>query len=363
VSLRVVLTSAYAWPEVHRGGERYLHELAAALRRRGHRVRVLCGAPAAGRDEVLGVPVRRVRRHRIRPAHYREVAGEVGFGLSALRLLAAAPLDVWHAGTTADAAAAAAAGLVRPGLRTVFTDHGFPVAASRTRRPDARLHAFAARHVDHYVCVSRAAGSFLGRDYGRPADVVPPGVDTTTFRPVAPREARPSLLYTGSLVEPRKNLPELVRAAALLAARVAGLQLWLLGPGDPGPLLAGCGPAAQVVTHTALVEPAELPRWYSRAWVTVLPSVNEAFGMALTESLACGRPVVARADGGGPAEVVTGSTGVLSGPGEQALADACDRALDLAARADTEAACRERALEYDWDRSVAPQIERVYLDG
>jgi hypothetical protein len=55
----------YAWPEVRRGGERYLHELASALADTGHRVRVLTTAPTAKRDEVLGVEISYFRRRHL----------------------------------------------------------------------------------------------------------------------------------------------------------------------------------------------------------------------------------------------------------------------------------------------------------
>jgi hypothetical protein len=45
MSLRVVLTHVYAWPEVRRGGERYLHGLASALAWAGHAVDIVSTAP------------------------------------------------------------------------------------------------------------------------------------------------------------------------------------------------------------------------------------------------------------------------------------------------------------------------------
>ena len=60
--LQIVLSHTYCWPEVRRGGERYLHEVGAALARAGHSVRILSTGRAAGRTSVEGVPV-------TRPAH------------------------------------------------------------------------------------------------------------------------------------------------------------------------------------------------------------------------------------------------------------------------------------------------------
>lgn len=345
MGLRIVLTSVHAWPGVHRGAERYLHELASALQASGHAVRVLStGRPRT--DVQLGVPVRRLvplgaERYGIR-------GREGTFGLRALLLEGGRGADVWHATSTGDGVAAVTAARLRPRLRTVFTDHGFPVRRSREARGDAGLHEHLVRRVDHYVCVSAAAGAWLERDYGRTADVVPPGVDTDVFTPGPGRSPAPVVLYSGDLAESRKHVRTLVEAVG----RLPGVRLRLAGPSTPD--LAGL--ATDHVDLLGLVPPAELPRLYREAWVTALPSVAESFGMALSESLACGTPGVARRDGGGSAEVLDERTGVLCDEGVDSLARALSRALELRA-AD---ACRERAMQWDWRRAVVPALERLY---
>ena len=365
--MRIILTSVHCWPEVRRGGERYLHELAAALLRAGHDVQVL-STGAGRRGEVLDVPVRRLPARRV-PRHYPEpwgdVAVEQAFGAQALVHLALPSLlhrfDVWHATSTGDAAAAAAVGRLPGTPRTVFTDHGFPAAPSRQARPDRREHAFVVRHVDAYVCVSAAAEGFLHRDFGRRGAVVPPGVRLAAHEPAA-RQPRPALLYSGSLTEPRKNVGLLLEAVALLRAAGEDVELWLLGPGDAGALLAGAPPAGrEAVTRCEAVDDAVLRSAYARAWVTVLPSHAESFGMAVVESLASGTPAVVLADSGGPAEIVDDDrVGRRCAADARSLAEACAQALDLARAPATAAACRERASGYDWDAAVVPRLLDVY---
>ena len=343
--LRIALTSVHSWPEVRRGAERYAHELAAALAEAGHDVRLLStGRPP--RDRVLDVPTRRFR-----PAGRRgfgRLSCERVFGWQSLASLAPARLDVWHATSTGDGAAAVRAGRVDRRLRTVFTDHGFPVRASRQRRGDASLHARLVRGVGAYVCVSRAAGEWLERDYGRVASVVPPGVDSDRFTPGAGREDRPTVLYSGALDEPRKGVRDLVAAVG----QVPGAALWLVGPGTPD--LAGLPTDHVTVCRSAA--PEEMPQLYRSAWVTALPSTAEAFGMALVESLACGRPVVARADAGGPPEIVTPDTGALYDGSIPGLAAALEEVLG---RPETDA-CRVAGEGYDWRRRVVPALEELY---
>lgn len=349
--MRVVLTSVHCWPDVRRGGERYLHELAGGLVRAGHEVQVLSTGARPGRDTVLGAPVRRLPVRRL--SRYGELDVQAAFGAQALGHLAVPVLrgrwDVWHATSTADGAAAALLGRTRR-VRTVFTDHGFPARPSREARPDRRLHALLAREIGAYVCVSAAAGVHLATDYGRAASVVPPGVVWSAHTP-APRDARPTLLYSGSLTEPRKGVALLLEAAASLRAQVPDLQVWLAGPGT-------LDVDRDLVTRCGLLDDTALREAYARAWVTVLPSTAESFGMAVVESLASGTPAVVLRDSGGPAEIVTPGTGVVADPRQ--LVEALAEALELSQQPRTVAACRERARAFDWDAAVVPALLELY---
>jgi glycosyltransferase involved in cell wall biosynthesis len=361
--VRILLTHVYAWPEVRRGGERYLHELSAALQDAGHQVTVVSTAPEPGRALVLGVEVIYLPR---RPwlRRYQDLSTEACFGLEVLGRRALSRIDVWHALGTADGATASWLGRWRPGVRSVYTDLGNPVRAWRESRPDAALHARIVRDVDEYVCLSSFAEQMLTRDYQRTGRVVGGGVDTSRFVPSAARTQTPTLLYSGSLTDSRKNLPLLLEAVAVLRGR-RDVRLVVSGPGDVGPVLAAAPEAARACTEVAgLGDAAELGRLYGEAWATVLPSEHEAFGLVLVESLACGTPIVALRDGGGPAELVTPGVGALADRSADGLADACDTALDLAAAgAATVDACRSAASAHDWRTSVVPRLEAVYRGG
>jgi phosphatidylinositol alpha-mannosyltransferase len=372
--MRVTLTSVHSWPDVRRGGERYAHELAAALIRAGHRVQLLSTGSSPGTGQELGVPVRRLPvRHvprRDYPHPWESLSVEAAFGAQAAAHLSGALLagriDVWHATSTGDGAAAALAGKaaarLRPQVRTVFTDHGFPARRSRDVRPDRRLHSLVASHIGAYVCVSEAAASYLQSDFGRAADVVPPGVRLDAHTPAAHRHPSPVLLYAGSLVEQRKGLPLLLEAVALLRASHPSLELWLLGQGDAGPLLAAAPAAARAaVTRCESLSDEQLRAAYASAWATVLPSRAESFGMTVVESLASGTPVVVLNDGGGPPEIVDSDAVGRQAEGTPAsLAAACAEVLELASRPATVEACRARAADFDWDAAVVPALERVY---
>ncbi|HEX4430998.1 MAG TPA: glycosyltransferase family 4 protein [Frankiaceae bacterium] len=351
--MRIMLTATYGWPEVYRGGERYLHELAGFLQEGGHDVRIVISGPGPSRDVVRGVAVYRLRPREF--SRFGELGREVAFGAAALATVGWRQLDVWHATSTADAAAAAQLGRIRD-VRTVFTDHGFPLAGSRERRSDYRLYRMVVRHIDSYVCVSGAAADCLANVFQRTATVVHPGVDTALFQPTRRSEV-PTLVYAGSLTEERKGLPLLASAVRRLRETIPALRLEVYGQGEPAAEVAAVADVCEAV------DPAHLAERYAGAWATVLPSKAEPFGMVLTESLAAGTPVVALREGSGPSDIVRPGVGLLAGDTADDLAAACRGALDLARHPATAAACRQRAMAFDWRTAIVPQLEEVYAGG
>ena len=359
--MRIALTHAFCWPEVRRGAERFLSELAAALHRRGHEVTHFSSAWEAGTSVERGV--RTVRLKRAFTGQYRH---EADFGRRLLPRLAAGRFDAVHSLGRHDAVASIrAAKLRRDGRRTVITDLGLP--DRRWWRQQGLLQARAAAKVvaeiDVYSAMSRTAVDSLAASYGRSDGVVVPGgVDLCAFAPAAQRDPRPTILFSGAITEPRKGVDVLLRALPAIAAVEPDVVVWLSGPGDAEPLLAAAPVRAREHVRVLGIGAAgEQPERYGRAWVTCLPSTHDSFGMALLESLACGTPLVTTTHSA-PQELVTeGVTGELCAAHDPAaLAAACLRALELARRPGTVDACRAAAGPFDWDAGLAPLCERLY---
>jgi glycosyltransferase involved in cell wall biosynthesis len=362
--VRIALTHAFCWPEVRRGAERFVPALAAALARRGHDPVYFSAAwnpRQADEDAFETVRLRRVFRSDFRH--------EADFGRRLLPHLALRPFDAVHSLGRHDALASIrAARIRRDGRRTAFTDLGFPDRAwwATQGLRQARVVEKVVAGIDVYSAMSQTAIAELARGYGRSDGVVVPGgVDLTTFRPAAAREPNPTILYSGTITEPRKGVAVLLEALPLIAATEPDVVVWLSGPGDPEPLIAQAPDSSRAhVLALGLGDPGRQHERYGRAWVTCLPSTHDSFGMALIESLACGTPIVASTHGAPQELVQQGVTGELFEPGDsESLARACLRALELSRRPQSVSACRASAEPFDWDLGIAPLCERLYAAG
>jgi len=129
-------------------------------------------------------------------------------------------------------------------------------------------------------------------------------------------------------VEPRKNLPTLVRAFDELAARHPDLRLALAGPDGWGvaELDGAIGAAAHRarIVRLGYVSEADRGALLAAAAVVAVPSHYEGFGLTALEAMAAGVPVVASSAGSHP-EVV-GEAGLLVAANDvAAVAEAIER--------------------------------------
>lgn len=176
------------------------------------------------------------------------------------------------------------------------------------------------------------------------------------------------VLFVGRL-EPKKNIPALVRAFRSLPGRVrSGLTLAVAGMADPlffPQLVRELGRDAPDVVLTGRVAQEDLPRLYQGAALFVFPSHAEGFGLPPLEAMACGAPVVASRATSLP-EVV-GDAGILFDPADEAaLARALESALtDQDVRATLAARGLERSRLFSWERTARQTLEayRTALAG
>jgi glycosyltransferase involved in cell wall biosynthesis len=179
--------------------------------------------------------------------------------------------------------------------------------------------------------------------------------------------SEPVLLYIGRFTAV-KRLPLLIRAHQLAQAQYGrDLPLVLVG-GHPGEW-EGEHPAATLrrlsarnVFLAGWRPHDQLPEALNASDLLVLPSVAEAFGLALIEAMACGVPVIA-CDAYGPSEIVReGETGWLVPPDdEHALAKALGEAVADPAerRRRGKRAASDAAERFGWE-AIATRMTALY---
>jgi glycosyltransferase involved in cell wall biosynthesis len=355
---RIALVHPTYWPEVRRGSERVIHDLAIYLASRGFEPTIVTGhrgRPSRRLEE--GIPVLRSWRPptRLQPRRLEPYANHAPVALASL---VRRQFDLVHAFHLPNAAAAALwSGIF--GRPLVVSLMGFPDRTSiRGFRGRERTLRFAASHAAALHVLSEAARSVLIDATGLESQVIPPGTRVAAFEIEVPRERRPTVFCASSAMDPRKGVPELVEAFGILRRQLPDARLLITGPvpEELGPRLQ----ATDVETISAWIDQTSLARTYASAWLTVLPSVREAFGQVLVESLAAGTPVVAVRSGAASEIVDSPEVGVLCGePDPSALAGAMAAGLELARRTDIRESCRAHAARWDWDR-VGPRFEALY---
>ncbi|HVF73735.1 MAG TPA: glycosyltransferase family 1 protein [Acidimicrobiales bacterium] len=154
----------------------------------------------------------------------------------------------------------------------------------------------------------------------------------------------PYVLALGT-VEPRKDLPSLVRAFSALAELHPGLQLVVAGPDGWG---ADPLPPSDRIHRIGWVDTAAKSSLLRHAAVYAYPSRYEGFGFPPLEAMAVGVPVVATTAGALPE--VLGDGALLVEPGDSdALAEAIERAVtDEVVRSGLIERGRRQAATFDW---------------
>ena len=179
----------------------------------------------------------------------------------------------------------------------------------------------------------------------------PLGVDTQLFHPARnspmwrnrlglPAATR-LLVYAGRFA-PEKRLDRLVDAVQRL--------------GPPYTLLAiGAGPTPpqgdRIIVQPYDADPMSLARALASADVFVHAGDQETFGLSVLEAMACGTPVVARAEEG-LAELVDDSVGAAVRDGRPESFAAAISNLFLHDRTGPSRRARERAESYDWNQML-----------
>jgi glycosyltransferase involved in cell wall biosynthesis len=158
-----------------------------------------------------------------------------------------------------------------------------------------------APRVHHFAANSRYVAARIARYYGRPAEVIPPPVDTAFFTPGDDGPGDYDLVV--SALAPYKRL-DLV----LEAYRGTGRLVRVVGGGPEEDRLRALAPREAELLGP--VSDQRLRELYRGCRAVIMPGVED-FGIVPLEAMACGRPAVVYGEGGGPETVVEGRTGLV----------------------------------------------------
>ena len=339
------------------GAETHLHEIFRRLAARGHHVTLLVSRPpgAQHRAEVDGMEVHRAGgRYTFNvaaPSYYRRRLADREFDvmvedLNKVPLLS--PLWARHPLVL----------LVHHLFgATAFQEASLPLAGATwlLERPLGPVY----RRVPT-MAVSRSTAADLGRRGLAEEEiaVIPNGVEIGRLSPAGPgdRFTTPTLLYLGRLKRyKRVDLP--IRAVATLRGEGLPVRLIVAGTGDHEPalrsLVAELG-IEDAVEFRGFVSEEEKIELFRRAWVHVLASPKEGWGITVIEAAACGTPTIASDSPGLRDSVVHGETGLLVPHGDvAALAGAVRRMVgEQELREALGRQARTFAERFTWDRAA-----------
>jgi glycosyltransferase involved in cell wall biosynthesis len=365
-----VSIDASAVPEHPAGAGRYVIDLVSALQRRTDvDLTVICrhgdearwqSASATGTGTVVGAaPARRPARLAWEQARLPGLLGRL-------------PIDVHHSPhyTMPE----------RAQLPRVVTVHDLTFLDNPGWHQRAKVVFFrralrvAAARADALIAVSAATAARLETLLApkAPVHVIPHGVDAERLHPADPKDVTtteadralrdamgvevPYVLFVGT-IEPRKDVPSLVRAFDRVASANPHLSLVLAGA--PGWGTEPVTEAIESAAHRARVrrlgyvsedQKAALLRG---AAAVAYPSLEEGFGLPALEALACRAPLITTT--GSAMEEIVGSAALLVAPGDvDALSGAVETALAGGPGVET---LQRRGLEiasrYTWDATAA----------
>ena len=345
------------------GSERYLEQVGAQLAARGVKVtlRTARYRGAARREHVDGIYISRGGgRYTVYPRALAAIAlGRLGFG-SLRGVRPDAVIDTqngipFFAGVACDAPSVV---LVHHGHREQW-----PVAGKLVGRIGWWIESVLSPRVhrdNQYLTVSLPSAeelATLGVDRSRiavvrngaepvPADI-PAGAAQT-------RTDEPRIVVLSRLV-PHKQIEDALAAVARLRARIPGLRLDVIGGGwwaDNLREYAGNLDIADAVTFHGHVDEHRKHELLSRAWVHVLPSRKEGWGLAVIEAAQHGVPTIGyRSSRGLTDSIVDGVTGMLVDDVDHLTESVGELLDDHAARSVMGEKARARAREFSWEQT------------
>lgn len=198
-------------------------------------------------------------------------------------------------------------------------------------------------------------------------NIIMNGADLRRFSPGEATVSRygKQMIFACRQLIPRKGIRFLIEATAMLAEDYPDAQLVVAGDGIERESLEELAKSLGIADRVHLigwVPNTALPDFFRSAVMSVIPSIEEGFGIPAAEAMGCQLPVIATDAGGLPEVVDDGVTGfVVAREDARSLANAMRKLLENdRLRHDFGVAGRKKALaEFDW-LSTARAMETLF---
>jgi len=241
-------------------------------------------------------------------------------GLALRRLRRSFPFDLVHAHNAVPAGDAVRRALAdRPTVRAplVISVHGGDVLyTARRGRAGAEAVTRGLRAARLVLANSEGIAELSQAHGARETRVVHLGTDMPASLRAPRRDGPPTLVTVAHLVA-RKRHADVLRALAVLSQRHPTLRYAIIGDGPERTALEGLaarlGIAERVEFHGQL-PPARAIEQARRCTLFVMPSTEEAFGVAYVEAMAGGLPAIGCRGEPGPEEIAAAGDGFLLVP-------------------------------------------------
>ncbi len=354
---RVAMVSDWYYPKV--GGIEYsIDALARALSRRGHEVHIITRRYPGDTQAGKGVRVLRVGRPSegrfLRPRAYLEL----------YRILRRGSYDVVHAhGLDSPLSVLSLFMCRRLGIPTVVTNHS--LIGHNLARPLLLLAGrLFLKNADAVIAVSSAVAEECRAMHGRRVHVIPNGIELDppcTIEPPFSRNGK-IVICTVSRMTRKKRVEDMVDIASSLLRRHPNAVFLMIGD---GPLRKKIERRvrrlnlSQNFYFTGKVPRRVVLALLEQSDIFVLPSEDEAFGVAVLEALSKSLPVVARNHSGVSDIITHNKTGLLA-EDTQEIAMWVERLISHPSLRRRLASAGVRELHrYDWNE-IARRVEEVY---
>jgi glycosyltransferase involved in cell wall biosynthesis len=312
------------------GAQRYVYDLAVAAKEAGHEVAVAYGSPGelAARLQAAHIPTfaiaglgRDIRLFKDSAAFF-----------SLLRIIRSFRPDVLHLNSSKIGGIGALAGRLVGVRKILFTAHAWAFNEERPWYQKISI-AFLAWLTTvlstHTIVVSTSMKEQIirGPFVRRKVSVIPNG--TRSYALLDKTEARRALaalhpalsvsdlahdVWIGTVAElhPVKGLPYAIEAIELLRKKYPAIRYVILGEGQMRETLEKQITERDLRQNVFLLGRVEEAPLYGKAYdLFLLPSISEAFGIAILEAGLAALPVVATHVGGIPEIITSGETGTL----------------------------------------------------